>query len=35
MPALVEIYEAQVDALLDVATRWKLQLARRRSGLDE
>ncbi|KAJ1617327.1 hypothetical protein T492DRAFT_850168 [Pavlovales sp. CCMP2436] len=34
MPALVEIYEAQIDALLDVATRWKLQLARRRSGLD-
>lgn len=32
MPALVEIYEAQVDALLEVASRWKLQAAQRKAG---
>jgi hypothetical protein len=34
MPSLVEIYEAQIEALLDVATRWKVHGARRRSGLE-
>ncbi|KAG8464424.1 hypothetical protein KFE25_003487 [Diacronema lutheri] len=35
LPSLVQIYEAQVDALLDVAARYKLQMARRKARLDD